>query len=116
MNIADKDLDDPRINHYYALHGCLGIPYMVIPGESPDRDIYRFSIGNCFKTKTEAEKVIEKLQAFKRLKDIGFEFTGVAAGSRNISFRLDTMLYDPTDFSQIEEDLHLLFDESNKES
>lgn len=32
-------------------------------------------IGNFFKTKEEAEKVVEKFEAWKRLKDKGFRFT-----------------------------------------
>lgn len=34
-------------------------------------------IGNYFETKEEAEKAVEKLQAFKRLKDKGFSFDSV---------------------------------------
>ena len=33
-------------------------------------------IGNYFETREEAEKAVEKLKAWKRLKDIGFEFKG----------------------------------------
>ena len=33
-------------------------------------------IGNYFETKEEAEKAVEKLKAWKRLKDLGFEFIG----------------------------------------
>ena len=33
-------------------------------------------IGNYFETKEEAEKAVEKLKAWKRLKDAGFEFKG----------------------------------------
>lgn len=34
-------------------------------------------IGNYFETSEQAEKVVEKLKAFKRLKDLGFKFEGV---------------------------------------
>jgi hypothetical protein len=33
------------------------------------------SLGNYFETKEEAEKAVEKLKAWKRLKDKGFRFT-----------------------------------------
>ena len=36
----------------------------------------RFEIGNCFQTKDEAERVVEKLKAWKRLKDSGLKFKG----------------------------------------
>lgn len=50
-------------------------------------DVYEYSqsqlaikqkqtIGNYFERKEEAEKVVEKLKAWKRLKDKGFRFTG----------------------------------------
>lgn len=34
----------------------------------------RFEIGNCFQTKEEAERAVEKLKAWKRLKDSGLKF------------------------------------------
>jgi hypothetical protein len=34
------------------------------------------NFGNCFKSKEEAEKAVEKLKAWKRLKDNGFRFNG----------------------------------------
>lgn len=36
----------------------------------------RKEIGNCFDTIEEAEKAVEKLKAWKRLKDKGFRFNG----------------------------------------
>ena len=39
-----------------------------------EMDQYNKEIGNYFETKEEAEKAVEKLKAFKRLKDKGFEF------------------------------------------
>lgn len=42
-----------------------------------DEDIEQCKqIGNYFKTKEEAEKAVEKLKAWKRLKDKGFKFDG----------------------------------------
>lgn len=43
-------------------------------------------IGNYFLSKEEAEKAIEKLKAWKRLRDNGFRFTGWNGGERNIYF------------------------------
>ena len=39
-----------------------------------DLDNGRFEIGNCFQTKEEAEKAVEKLKAWKRLKDSDLKF------------------------------------------
>lgn len=42
--------------------------------EDTDWDNKRKEIGNYFETKEEAEKAVEKLKAWKRLKDKGFRF------------------------------------------
>ena len=55
----------------------------------------RKEIGNYFETKEEAEKAVEKLKAWKRLKDKGFEFEGVKEMylGRAASFRRDGSRY-----------------------
>ena len=81
-----------------------------------ENDKFRKSIGNYFETREEAEKAVEKLKAWKRLKDKGFEFLpeasfiqrktdeGESLGS--ISFRMD----DENDFIWgNNEDLKILF-------
>lgn len=49
------------------------------------------SLGNYFETKEEAEKAVEKLKAWKRLKDKGFEFEGWYGGNRIIHFRITSL-------------------------
>lgn len=79
-------------------------------------------IGNYFETREEAQKAVEKLKAWKRLKDKGFRFTGIAGISNNIfvSFETDSkysgghIMYDEysnTDnkLNEYNEDLTLLF-------
>lgn len=67
------------------------------------------SIGNYFETKEEAEKAVEKLKAWERLKDNGFKFdrwNNASAGSYRpiwFYFEKDTLLDD------IKSDLDLLF-------
>lgn len=43
-------------------------------------------LGNYFETKEEAEQVVEKLKAWKRLKDKGFRFVGVRGLGKVIDF------------------------------
>ena len=43
--------------------------------------------GNYFETREEAEKAVEKLKAWQRLKDKGFKFAGFSEGK--INFKLD---------------------------
>ena len=58
---------------YYYLSGDGSVGRETFDDEF-DIDNDRFEIGNCFKTKEEAEKVVEKLKAWKRLKDSGLKF------------------------------------------
>lgn len=63
-------------------------------------------IGNYFETKEEAEKAVEKLKAWERLKDSGFEFRGfykISDSRRAIEFRHTTA------HKGFGEDFHLLF-------
>ena len=64
------------------------------------------SIGNHFETKEEAERAVEKLKAFKRLKDKGFRFfdNKIIGEYGNVSYRLT---YPATTIE--EQDLDLLF-------
>lgn len=59
-------------------------------------------IGNYFETKEEAEKAVEKLRAYKRLKDRGFKFDGYNACS--VDYDIDEQYR-----KYISKDLELLF-------
>lgn len=71
----------------------------------------RIAVGNYFSSREEAEKVVEKLKAFKRLKDKGFRFTGYTHKDRG---RLDELeIYCqlgecPENIEEMD-DVHLLF-------
>lgn len=66
-------------------------------------------IGNYFETKEEAEKAVEKLKAWKRLKDNGFKFLDYTAlGLGEIKFEHNVM-DEIEDVEQLEKDLDLLF-------
>lgn len=68
-------------------------------------------IGNYFKTKEEAEKAVEKLKAWKRLKDNGYRFNGVGVEYDGYKIHLECDImkkehYTPT---QDHKDMDLLF-------
>lgn len=67
------------------------------------------AIGNYFETEEEAEKAVEKLKAWKWLKDEGFKFqfwTSSSSGD-NIAFFINWINADST--KKIEDNLDLLF-------
>lgn len=67
-----------------------------------DDVFFNKSIGNYFETKEEAEKAVEKLKAWKRLKDRGFRFDGYNACS--VDYDIDEQYR-----KYISQDLNLLF-------
>ena len=71
----------------------------------------RESIGNYFKTKEEAEKAVEKLKAWRRLKDKGFRFKDwELKNGRKIFFGLDDKSFNAGWLDEeIAKDLDLLF-------
>ena len=66
----------------------------------------RKEIGNCFESLEEAEKALEKLKAWKRLRDKGFRFDGV--NGCWIEFTLKSANSDK-EYEQGQKDLLLLF-------
>lgn len=73
-----EDYEEPKDFWYIKTNGCierdnLGVIECDILKEYYDKMV---EIGNYFETKEEAEKAVEKLKAWKRLKDKGgFKFT-----------------------------------------
>ena len=60
----------------------------------PEAIIRAEEIGNCFETKEEAEQAVEKLRAWKRLKDKGFRFESIIYD--RIESKYIIRLLDPT--------------------
>ena len=74
-------------------------------------DDFRKAIGNCFESYEEAEKAVEKLKAYKRLKDKGFRFTGYTDDSGDL-FSCQVIRCRFDDFGkESRKDLDLLFGE-----
>ena len=81
----------------------------AINDANDEEDMARKAIGNYFETKEEAEKAVEKLKAWKRLKDKGFRFDGWDENHHNlgiIEFSFSNVADSVYDFEQ---DLDLLF-------
>ena len=69
-----EDYEEPK-GYWYIDPMVCGAYFTKIKN---DEDLYEFNkqIGNYFETKEEAEQAVEKLKAWKRLKDKGAEFYG----------------------------------------
>ena len=73
LNENWEDYEEPK-EYWYI--DCDGEVYSTdrLNGFDLDRML---NIGNRFNSREEADKVVEKLKAWKRLKDKGFRFTGI---------------------------------------
>lgn len=101
----DYEEPKPQVVYYIDRDGEI-VPYKNV--EYPKRVFnteQNKQIGNYFETKEEAEKAVEKLKAWKRLKDKGFRFTGFSGGSTFIEFTFDK----PGEPGSAYKDLDLLF-------
>lgn len=70
LNEEWEDYKDPKEYWYMNDGGRI----KAINDANDKEDVARKEIGNYFDTREEAEKVVEKLKAWKRLKDKGFRF------------------------------------------
>ena len=67
-----EDYEEPK--EYYCITGRGNLHFIEDMDDEGDKE--RKQIGNYFETEEEAEKAVEKLKAWKRLKDKGFRFEG----------------------------------------
>ena len=68
-----EDYEEPTDHWHITFEGVI---CDLNPKSLPEHSRNAKSIGNYFETKEEAEKAVEKLKAWKRLKDKGFRFSG----------------------------------------
>ena len=81
LNEDWEDYEEQKKYWYLTDAGCL-----CQTSIHNDKTAIRKRIGNYFDTKEEAEKAVEKLRAWKRLKDKGFKFIGVRGIGKVIDF------------------------------
>lgn len=101
LNEEWEDYEEPKEYWYIDYDGG------ILCGESDNSSAEKMmiSMGNHFESLEEAEKAVEKLKAWKRLKDKGFRFNGWYGGSKDISFSIPQEIIDKT----TAKDLDLLF-------
>lgn len=111
LNEEWEDYEEPEC--YWCINDLNGEPFQVECSHYAGGEEYyeksiemRKQIGNYFETKEEAEKAVEKLKAWKRLKDKGFEFTSWKGDE--IEF-VNECPNEVKDIEEFESDLDLLF-------
>ena len=110
LNAEWEDYEQPK--EHYFISNCGEVK--PEKGHSLHRD-QKIKIGNDFETKEDAEKTVERLRAWKRLKDKGFKFKrfreGVMGHEVNIYAYFTNLRKDEIDdaFDKNKADLDLLF-------
>lgn len=108
LNAEWEDYEEPKEWWYIDIHG----PHKVTNNDEYYQQVKVASkeIGNYFESKEEAEKAVEKLKAFKRLKDKGFKFSEWEEGTKNYKVIITGILPKGLlDDEQDNDDLDLLF-------
>ena len=103
LNEEWEDYKEPKNPYFINWFGEVS----ELLGHISDREIEKLKeAGNYFETKEEAEKAVEKLKAWKRLKDNGFEFTG---WDRHPDYPGDFRITASDEWTCDDKDLDLLF-------
>ena len=104
----EEDYEEAK-EYWYIAELCAGLQRKQDTDNGEDR--FNKQIGNYFETKEEAEKAVEKLKAWKRLKDKNFHFLKYSAlGCGEIEFNLDFEdMDDEGEIGELQHDLNLLF-------
>lgn len=94
LNEEWEDYEEPKDEDYWYIEDLGKVNFSSelldkVAGTPNNILIYKI-LGNYFETKEEAEKAVEKLKAWKRLKDKGFKFIGVRAIGKVIDFDMPT--------------------------
>lgn len=105
LNENWEDYEEPEEYWFIDYDGGI-IPFSRMKETATDRMMKQ--IGNYFDSREEAEKAVEKLKTFKRLKDKGFRFEGWDNTDRSTlhNFSLFVAI---EDLENIYKDLDLLF-------
>lgn len=72
LNEEWEDYEEPK--KYWFINPCGEVVSFYEEDENPDDTKASKAIGDYFDTREEAEQAVEKLKAWKRLKDNGFKF------------------------------------------
>ena len=101
-----EDYEEPKVFWYISAYGNLAKTDVMT-------DLHRGAeeIGNLFETKEEAEAAVERLRAWKRLKDKGFRFDGYDVAHNSNGDLCGQLFYNAGDYciEDVEKDLDICF-------
>lgn len=108
LNEEWEDYEEPK--EYWFINSCGAVEVRAEEEQPAVVDMHK-QFGNYFETKEEAEKAVEKLKAWKRLKDKGFKVDLWAYDGGNYQERIKTgrILFRVKDYEENDKDLDLLF-------
>lgn len=105
-SLTEEWEDVPEESKEYWYIDCYGeVLHAFYNGNEWDER--RKEIGNYFESKEEAERAVEKLKAWKRLKDKGFRFGGIS--NYKINFEFEERVMKKGEVFAPQKDLDLLF-------
>lgn len=100
-----EDYKEPKEFYYIDEHGNVCCKQLALV----DNTATKKEIGNYFETKEEAEEAVRKLQAWKRLKDAGFDVSNYGY-DYDTNLKIDGEIYfSVKSYDGIENDFKLLF-------
>lgn len=116
MNYNPEPKEEPK-GYWVVDYITCGVDNLAIDPKEPEMDDFNKEIGNYFETKEEAKKAVEKLKAWKRLKDKGIKPVEWTAGLGDDNYKIGEVMvgfdidgvYDGNVPDDIEQDLDLLF-------
>lgn len=104
LNEDWEDYEEPKWYWYIDDAGVLQID-QVLSSEINMRK----AIGNYFETEGEAEEAVEKLKAYKRLKDAGFKLKGWYMPKNVLNIEIDGGFSDDVSLCDIMDGLDIIF-------
>lgn len=111
-NILEEWFEEVEQESYWCVDYLeCGVDKLTVDYGDTEQDDFNESIGNKFETEKQAEEAVEKLKAWKRLKDKGFKVDLWDYDGGNYQERIKTgrILFRVKDYEENDKDLDLLF-------
>ena len=109
-----EDYNEPK--KYWCIDWTGGVNHLTVLDGIDEYEKAKKEIGNYFEAREEAEKAVEKLKAWKRLRDSGFRFNGWNWETQCIEFDFNNSDITEGQVEEANDDLDILFSEVKNEN